>query len=472
MTTAPMGLRVSGLDEQDGSPSMLDSSSLTTPARPGMADRTLSSPPISPDFQIQAFQDLHFTRLQASQQDILTPPISPIQQYQINNSIEVDSPIKSAIPRTLPWPSSQALNLDAFVQPSGLRHSTSPNEVSVLEYPYELEIAKDDTGRNVKFGDGAWSTVYKAVSLPSGRPSQDAFTTTTVMSRLSPLIVAVKTPARRDGRDILRSEAQILSHLVRKWGPEDYVVPFHGFITSTSSIVMSAVPLSLSQHITNKLHEVEQNPPNFGSNPPVLGSEATWLSLAICLIGGLQWLHEVAEVIHGDIKPHNILLLPMEDPQGSDEIAFPYKPLFVDFSSACHLSATSRLSAPGALSAVTREYTAPELLISTVLRNPSTLPTTASDVFSMAVTLLVAATGDLNVYPAPNMIQRQAMASQGWGVIGFARNGNQGLRIPRHGIVEQVLERAVLKAGMGRVNARTWASLVRQKVLGDPTKKA
>ena len=426
MTTAPMGLRVSGLDEQDASRSMLDSPSLTTPARPSMADRTLSSPPISPDSQFQGFQDLHFPKFQAPRQDILTPPISPVQQYQISSSTEVDTPTKSAVPRTLPWPSSHALNLDALVQSLGPRPSTSLDEVSVLEYPYELEIAKDDKGKNVTFGDGAWSTVYKAVSLPPRRrPSQDAFGTTAVMSRLSPLVVAVKTPARRDGRGILRSEAQILSHLVRKRGAEDHVVPFHGFIASTSSIVMSAVPLSLSQHITNKLHEVEQKRPHFGSYPPVIGSEATWLSLAIRLIDGLQWLHEVGEIIHGDIKPHNVLLLPIEDPESSDEIAFPYKPLFVDFSSACHLSASSRLSAPGALSAVTREYTAPELLISAVLRNPSTLPTTASDVFSMAVTLLVAATGDLNVYPASNMIQRQAMPSQGGGVIGFDRNGNQ-----------------------------------------------
>ena len=70
------------------------------------------------------------------------------------------------------------------------------------------------------------------------------------------------------------------------------------------------------------------------------------------------------------------------------------------------------------------------------------------------------------------MWQRQAMATQGWEILHHARNGDQGYRVPQHGVVDRLLERAVLKCGMGRIDAVSWAKLAREKRLGDPVKKA
>ncbi|RJE16899.1 Protein kinase domain-containing protein [Aspergillus sclerotialis] len=85
----------------------------------------------------------------------------------------------------------------------------------------------------------------------------------------------------------------------------------------------------------------------------------------------------------------------------------------------------------------------------------------------MAITLLVAATGQMLVYPG-SVFQRQAMATQGWMVLNYARNADQGSRVPRFGVVERVLERAVLKADMGRVSAREWLGIVETIAQGIP----
>ena len=92
------------------------------------------------------------------------------------------------------------------------------------------------------------------------------------------------------------------------------------------------------------------------------------------------------------------------------------------------------------------------------MRNKSTA-TKASDVFSLAVTLLVAATGQMLVYPG-SVFQRQVMATQGWLVLNHVRCGEGGARVPRMGAVERVLERAVLKAEMGRVSTEQWLGIV------------
>jgi serine/threonine protein kinase len=334
-------------------------------------------------------------------------------------------------------------------------------EPQSMECPFDIEMCKDDRGRDATFGYGAWSTVYKAKCKAKSRKLSEPLTPplspTVAMSGL----VAVKKPARKDAVAILLSEASILDHLRRVRQHEKFVVTFLGIIDETS-IVMEAIPASLEDHIRNCARAAIQNRSPWDTEP-VVGSVATWFQLAQQLIAALAWLHDIAQVVHGDIKPGNILLSRVSG-SGTD---ISFTPMFADFSSSQRLDLDE--ITPNTLSAVTREYTAPELLSSKVLRDPQSTATRASDVFSMAITLLVAATGQLTVYPG-SVFQRQAMATQGWQALNHVRNGDGGTRVPRCGKVERVLERAVLKADLGRISASQWKKLVEDMGKGEPAK--
>lgn len=105
---------------------------------------------------------------------------------------------------------------------------------------------------------------------------------------------------------------------------------------------------------------------------------------------------------------------------------------------------------------MTKEYTAPELLTVAVMKDPNSCATTASDVFALAVTLLVAATGDPMVYTGYSAMHRQMLATQGWGVLNNVRSISS--RVPRHGVVDRLLEKAVLKEG--RISTGAWIEML------------
>jgi serine/threonine protein kinase len=304
--------------------------------------------------------------------------------------------------------------------------------------------------------------VYKANAHPRPRATSVSLTPPLSPTVITPTLVAVKKPARQDAVSILKSEARTLGYLRSVPRSEKYVVHFYG-VVEEPTIVMEAIPFSLEDHVRKCAAIAAQTFSISTMADPVLGTAAKWLHLAQKLISALSWLHNEARVIHGDIKPGNILLSHVHG-SGTD---ITFDPVFADFSSSQRLDL--EVTTPNTLSAVTREYTAPELLSSKVLRDPTSTATTASDVFSMALTLLVAATGQLLVYPG-SVFQRQAMATQGWMALSHVRNGPGGTRVPRFGIVERTLERAVLKADMGRVNAQDWVAIVDTLAKGEPAK--
>ena len=475
MTANPVRLSVPSLSRRDEpNPQSFTTSKPKTPSRRMTIDRAISSPPItpvSPGSQTTEFTG--FNQPRTIKQELLTPPISPTGTNQSEFSSPLSPSKLNSVSRSLQF-SQEKPSIDGFVLGSLSGPTTPPDEVPVLEYPYDLENVRDATGRVVEFGAGAWSTVYKCVSRPGSTRTEERVTSTPgPLKSLSPLVVAVKTPHRKDGQAILRSEAKILSHLARLAGAERRVIPFHGTIFETSSIVMSAVPLSLADHIETRRMEMRSMYKRAARGNPVVGSETVWLSLASTLIDSLQWMHDVAGVVHGDIKPQNILLRSTNtgfdcdtsyqlSNQTSSASSFPFTPLFADFSSSLLTNSLTR--SPGALSAVTPHYTAPEFQTSKVLRDPNTLPTTAADVFSLATTLLVCATGDLNVYPSPMAMQRLAMAKQGWQVVQFAQSGSDGLRVPRGGLVERVLKESVRKIEAGRCDTKRWQAVVNDEV--------
>lgn len=336
------------------------------------------------------------------------------------------------------------------------------NELSIC--PFDVKVMTDQRGGNQVFGHGAWSTVFKAVRQQA--PSVlGMITPPSSPVTANPLLLAVKVPTRKDARAILEHEGRVLTYMSQISGYGEYVVHFYGLVPAYSSLVLAAIPLSLEDHIVLSANRAKLTMSTWSMGSPVTGNARSWLDLCHRVISALNWLHTTAGVVHGDIKPGNIMLRPSSKPTGATE--FPFDPIFIDFSSS-HVP-HSGSTCMNSLSAVTREYTAPELLSSSVLRDPKSTATFASDVFSTAATLLVAATGDTKVYPGSSF-QRQAMATQGWQVIQFARSGDQGSRIPRQGVVERTLERAVLRMGMGRVSASQWLDIVDDMKREEPAK--
>jgi Protein kinase domain len=421
-----------------------------------MLSRALTTPPISPTDFVSPEPVFKTNELDHQAALLLTPPTSPRLMRTSSDFSRILQPTTNTSNTPSQRRSSHAKDFNGNSDEDTLASG------EVIECAFDVEVLKDQRGRDQVFGTGAWSIVYKAIGRAKygvvDQTSNPSFRRNSI-----PVFVAVKTPSRRDAIPILKSEAMIMSELTRTFECDENVVPFYGIIPSTNSIVMAAVPLSLEDHIKSCARKESGARSTWDTPGPVVGSTAVWLDLAKRSISALAWLHEDAIVVHGDIKPGNILLRLSR--QGEDK--FGYDPLLTDFSSGQLLEAEA--VTPNTLSAITREYAAPELLTSAVLKNPESAATTASDIFSLAVTLLVCATGELMVYSG-GVWQRQAMATQGWNIMNNVRNGEQGDRIPRHGVVEQVLEKAVLRADMGRIDAQAWKTLVEEKARGEPAK--
>ena len=389
---------------------------------------------------------------------VLTPPASPAQARHSSDQSPGDETSHSTL--------AQLQTKDAHQRIADAPGFSLPptRDQTYTVCPFDVRILNDRHGANEVFGSGAWSTVYKAIRQSA--PSSFGLTTPPSSPVVAnPSLLAVKVPMRKDAEPILEHEGEILTYLSSFAASEKSIAPFFGVIPKFSSLVLAAIPLSLEEHITSCAKRAKQTLTTRNMSDPVVGTTKAWVDLAKKVISALHWLHDETGVVHGDVKPGNILLKPAS--AAMDTSQFPFQPVLIDFSSGHILN--SNKSAPNMLSAVTREYTAPELLSSTVFREPKSCTTPGSDVFATAVTLLVAAIGDHKVYPG-SVHQRQAMATQGWQVLQLVRSGDNGSRVPRHGVVERALERAVLKAGMGRVNAGQWLDVIEEMSMGEPSK--
>lgn len=350
-------------------------------------------------------------------------------------------------------------------------HSTAlfrRNITTPLRFTDELEPCLDERGHRIEFGEGVWSKVYKARSIPT------TSTTTLQTPPSSPTagsrVVAVKTSRRADAPPVLQTEALILSRLTLTPGHESHIVPFHGFHAETNSLVMSAVPLALSTYIEDQSASMRDQPISTATMfDPFLGP-AAWKDLAHKLISSLGWLHHTAGIMHGDVKPHSILLRPIEaTPNANGENqgahAFRYEPLLADFSAAMDIS-TDGENGDKILSSFTAPFSAPEVLKS--LRPGSGLapPGPASDVFSLAATLLAAATGDVLLYPGCDFRRRNLMAGEGHQILDFIRSFGNGARVPRNGFVEKLVKGAVVKDPSKRISAIDWVNFA-EEVCGD-----
>lgn len=393
--------------------------------RPSAFPRTISSP-VTPQYTKKS----SFGTAQAS--GLLTPPASPAPKAGFSNNVSLD------------YESLETLRSSLDAQ----RPPTYTND-NIIECPYEVDYVLDQSGQQQIFGRGAWSTVYKATCHAPSRSSYGQWTPPSHSIASTPLLVAVKSPTNQGSSRILRNEAKILTRLREVDQREEFVVAFHGIVDKTSAIVLNAYPTSFADYIGVRVKEIHHSTGLSRDQAPVIGSVSVWLDLAVKMARTLAWLHEEARIVHGDLKPANVVLRPLTDDHKG---GFQFQPLLIDFSSSQRLD-TNEIT-ENTLSAVTTEYTAPELLSSSVLRNPRSCATPASDVFSLAVTLLVAATGELLVYPGCQPAQKLMYAMQGNSILNNIQAFSD--RAPRRGIVGRALDTAVLKEDKGRITAKEW----------------
>lgn len=331
--------------------------------------------------------------------------------------------------------------------------SPSKENAQTLSFTDDIEICRDSDNRSVELGRGVWSIVYKARSVPA----QTALGTPPTSPVTAPQVLAVKAPLRRDARPVLKAEAITLTRLAYIPGHEHHIVPYHGFHAELCALILSAIPLSLSTYIEDQSDLARKRQPATPTMFDPVQGPASYQDLARKLISGLNWLHDTAGVVHGDIKPQNILLWAIDDDR---EHEFPYQPLFIDFSATVDIpqDANAPLDTTRAsMSSFTPPFTAPEMLAS--LTCSEMAPTPASDVFSLAATLLAAATGDLLLYSNMNHRLRLEMARAGHQIIDFTRSGVNGNRVPRNGFVERIVKPAVVKDPVMRISTADWVKL-------------
>lgn len=233
------------------------------------------------------------------------------------------------------------------------RHITTP-----LRFTDELEPCLDERGRRIEFGEGVWSKVYKARSIPTTTATTNVLNTPPSSPINASRVVAVKASRRGDAAPVLKTEALILTRLTLTPGHENHIVPFHGFHAETQSLVMTAVPLALSTYIEEAANRVRNQPIATATMfDPFLGPQP-WKDLACKLISSLGWLHHTAGIMHGDVKPHSILLRPIEvaENSGAGLNAFRYEPLLADFSAAMDIEPDSESGEEKILSSFTAPF--------------------------------------------------------------------------------------------------------------------
>ncbi|KAF2502290.1 kinase-like protein [Lophium mytilinum] len=298
----------------------------------------------------------------------------------------------------------------------------------VLEFPFRTTEYTLDK-KNL-LGSGLWSDVYLALPVfpkpsaahfdvevevlgiitPPLTPVKPRNTSTSIPS--IPQAYAIKVPAMTSAKAVIASEARILSHLSSFSLDQDYIVPFFGLDTRNGALVMGAMTSNLDAFVK------DLNALNTAARTARLAE--TFPKLALSLVRGLDWL-DTHNVIHADIKPDNILLT---------ESGIP---VFADFSSSV-LTIPSDDPDKGTTAPVgggTWDYLCPSTLTRDSITSQYPAPSTSTDLYSLAITLLFVVIGHSPFDSAgSNMFLRREMIKQGT-PLEFAFGGDKG------GVAEQ-----------------------------------
>ncbi|KAI5814814.1 kinase-like domain-containing protein [Pyronema omphalodes] len=331
-------------------------------------------------------------------------------------------------------------------------------------------------------GVGAWASVVSG-GLDNG---------------VTKTLVAIKKPTTAASNEILLSEAKILSYIT-SLGTHTSLVSFHGYNPVTSEVVMSLVP-GLTLRDYSRKCKAERK---FPRAEPVMGLR-TWLTIAEQLASAFSYLKTIG-VVHGDVTWNNIIM--REDGIGKEESNSDSKankddiidtknngnsndtnnqsltPVIIDFSS-------SHLSIPGyrppAISATTTNFVAPEVL-EAHLRGPITpplspadattkksttkdhqaeawpIPTFASDLYGLGMTLLSAAIGD-EVYG--NLGRYKAIYVCQGAPLDWVRNGDMAAVVGVRGVVNKTLKGCFGSKAEGRMEVEGLGKLVDEMIQG------
>ena len=181
-------------------------------------------------------------------------------------------------------------------------------------------------------------------------------------------VVAAKIPCNDDSKKVLAREETVLRYLHSLRGPGEYLIPYYGKFEfdDTFALCFELCPQTMQEYITNRS--------SVAASAPVVGMEVwrTWLGT---LLSATQFLHETG-ILHNDIKPQNILLTASLHPYLSDfAVSSPIHDVGLAAPPDIHILGTT-------------VYTAPELL------SAEDVPTSSeTDIYSLGVTMFVAATG-------------------------------------------------------------------------------
>src|SRR5208282_800354 len=178
--------------------------------------------------------------------------------------------------------------------------------------------------------------------------------------------VAAKVPFNEQARRILEREARVLTYLHSIPHSSQYIIPFYGKYSfdDTFALCLEICPQTMQEYITSQS----------GSPAPVVTLEI-WKSWLSTLLSAVDFIHD-SGILHNDIKPHNILLTSSLHPYLSDfAVSTSIYPLDLPSPPDLHILGTT-------------VFTAPELL------SAEDVPTTPeSDIYSLGITMFVAATG-------------------------------------------------------------------------------
>jgi len=251
-------------------------------------------------------------------------------------------------------------------------------------------------------------------------------------------LLAVKVVKGKLATEVALNEARILSYLMTDSEAGEHVVPFHGFSLDLNGVVMDFISLTLEDFA------------HFSQGQEFSDELLSQLRpMARACVAGLDYMHRHS-IVHGDIKPSNILLRPIERSSGLgiQQQGARFQPLYCDFSAARYDSP----DCPPNESAGTYDFMAPELF---ALSAPGNWTTLASDVYALGVTLLYMVIGQSPYDHAYNGFQRRAMAMSASPLEHAGSDMQAAMKIQQSG-VEQWISEAV-RAELGqRCTAGEW----------------